>query len=167
MKTGKGGGGTRTTGKSLCKSFEKYAEINTLPTWIKFKAEGENFFSNISNIPRPCMRHLIMFMRLIFPDNKVCHLCAINLLDGNTAFHRTIEGGDNLQVAELLLAHEPGVAHTQNFQGYSPLHLACKLGRKKIVQKLLVSLKQLFELNTQLLQIFTGLQSVAFKFLLL
>ncbi|XP_064598268.1 serine/threonine-protein phosphatase 6 regulatory ankyrin repeat subunit C-like [Liolophura sinensis] len=111
--------------------------LMSLPATL-VRSESDSLTSNTKYVMTKLMTDLRRPKGLqIFHDNKVCHVCAVNLLDGNTALHRTIEGGDNLQVAQLLLQHDPAVAHTQNFQGYSPLHFACKFGRKKIVQMLL------------------------------
>lgn len=71
-------------------------------------------------------------------DSIVSHVCAVNLYNGNTPLHRTIEGGDNVVIATLLVEADGVVINMQNDAGFTPIHLACKLKRKKILEKLLV-----------------------------
>lgn len=66
-------------------------------------------------------------------------MCAVNLFDGSTALHRAIEHGDDYQAVRQLLIADPACLNLQNSRGLSPLHLACKLGRKKVIEMLLVS----------------------------
>ena len=73
-------------------------------------------------------------------DGIVSHVCAVNLFDGNTPLHRTIEGGDNPAIVSALLEADPAVINMQNDAGMTAVHLACKLGRKKILEKLLVGI---------------------------
>ena len=75
------------------------------------------------------------------------HVCAVNLHDGNTPLHRTIEGGDNSTIATALLDTDGAVINMQNDAGLTPIHLACKLVRKKIVAYLLVSHLGIFKQN--------------------
>jgi ankyrin repeat protein len=70
----------------------------------------------------------------------VSHICAVNLFDGNTPLHRTIEGGDSVAIATALIEADAAVINMQNDAGLTPIHLACKLGRKKILERLLVGL---------------------------
>ena len=73
-------------------------------------------------------------------DGIVSHVCAVNLFDGNTPLHRTIEGGDNPAIVSALLEADPAVINMQNDAGMTAVHLACKLGRKKVLEKLLVGI---------------------------
>ena len=72
-------------------------------------------------------------------DGLVSHVCAVNLFNGSTALHRAIEFGDNCQLVKALVVADKTCVNTQNDHGLSPLHLACKLGRKKVIELLLVS----------------------------
>lgn len=77
------------------------------------------------------------------PGTRVNHLCAVNLRDGSTAYHRAVECTDQksgLAILTLLLKKDKDMANTQNVKGMTPLHMACHLERKKIVKKLLVSI---------------------------
>ncbi|XP_023931037.1 ankyrin-1 isoform X1 [Lingula anatina] len=69
-------------------------------------------------------------------DGKVSHVLAINPRDGCTALHRAIEGGDNYSIALLLVEADLNCLNMQDHAGLAPLHLACKLVRKKTVEKL-------------------------------
>ncbi|KAL4220754.1 hypothetical protein ACF0H5_021148 [Mactra antiquata] len=75
----------------------------------------------------------------IYHDSIVSHVCAVNLFDGNTPLHRTIEGGDNVVMATILIEADSAVINMQNDAGFTPVHLACKLKRKKILGKLLAT----------------------------
>ena len=75
-----------------------------------------------------------------FLGNKVFQLYAVNQRDKATVFHRLIEAGDDVRLLEILLGsleteHEQ-VVNSSDVRGFTPLHLACKLGRRKIIQKL-------------------------------
>lgn len=72
----------------------------------------------------------------IFHDGLISHVCAVSQQDGSTALHRTVEHGDNYQMVKVLLAADPSCVNIQNNAGLSALHLACKLGRKKIIEQL-------------------------------
>ncbi|PVD38559.1 hypothetical protein C0Q70_01175 [Pomacea canaliculata] len=72
-------------------------------------------------------------------DGLVSHVCAVNLFDGSTALHRAIEHGDDYQAVRQLLIADPACLNLQNSRGLSPLHLACKLGRKKVIEMLLAT----------------------------
>ncbi|KAL5005602.1 hypothetical protein ScPMuIL_016760 [Solemya velum] len=74
----------------------------------------------------------------IYHDGLVSHVCAVNPFDGCTPLHRALEGGDNSQVVYVLLFSDASCINTQNTDGLTPLHLACKLGRKKSLEKLLM-----------------------------
>nr|KAG5709649.1 hypothetical protein BaRGS_027674 [Batillaria attramentaria] len=74
----------------------------------------------------------------IFHDGLVSHVCAVNLTDGNTALHRAVEHADNHQMVKVLLEADPTCIAIQNDLGLSPLHLACKLSRKKVIEQLLM-----------------------------
>ena len=74
-------------------------------------------------------------------DGLVSHVCAVNLFDGSTALHRAMEFGDNCQLVKVLMAADKTCINIQNDEGLSPLHLACKLGRKKVIELLLVSME--------------------------
>lgn len=78
------------------------------------------------------------------PDNRINHISAINPLDGTTCLHKTVEGGDNVTIANQLLRLDNTVANIQDSMGLTALHLACKLNRKKLVQLFIVSVKFLF-----------------------
>ena len=70
------------------------------------------------------------------------HLCAVNLRDGSTCFHRAVECADQkagLTILGLLIDKDKSMVNTQNIKGMTPLHLACQLEKKKIVKKLIVS----------------------------
>ncbi|XP_025086256.1 ankyrin-1-like isoform X4 [Pomacea canaliculata] len=75
----------------------------------------------------------------IYRDGLVSHVCAVNLFDGSTALHRAIEHGDDYQAVRQLLIADPACLNLQNSRGLSPLHLACKLGRKKVIEMLLAT----------------------------
>lgn len=68
----------------------------------------------------------------------VSHVCAVNLFDGNTPLHHAIEKGDSVSIASALIEADSAVVNMQNDSGLTPTHLACKLGRKKVLEKLLV-----------------------------
>ncbi|XP_070186884.1 ankyrin-1-like isoform X2 [Littorina saxatilis] len=86
----------------------------------------------------------------IFHDGLVSHVCAVNLYDGSTPLHRAVEHGDNLQLVKLLLTADKTCINIQNNAGLSPLHLACKLGRKKVIELLLAS--EEIDLNVRTLE---------------
>ncbi|CAH1788028.1 unnamed protein product [Owenia fusiformis] len=69
-------------------------------------------------------------------DKMVSHVCAVNAKDGATALHRTIQSGDHYQIILLLVECDQTCVNIQDDHGLSPIHLACKLGRRKIVEKL-------------------------------
>ncbi|XP_071103515.1 serine/threonine-protein phosphatase 6 regulatory ankyrin repeat subunit B-like isoform X3 [Haliotis cracherodii] len=73
----------------------------------------------------------------IYHDDCVSHVSAVNLFDGCTSLHRTIEGGDNVQIVKALLGEDATCLNVQNDAGLSPLHLACTNGRKKTIEILL------------------------------
>ncbi|XP_067685629.1 serine/threonine-protein phosphatase 6 regulatory ankyrin repeat subunit B-like isoform X2 [Haliotis asinina] len=73
----------------------------------------------------------------IYHDDTISHVSAVNLFDGCTSLHRTIEGGDNIQIVKALLAEDASCLNVQNDAGLSPLHLACLSGRKKTIEILL------------------------------
>ncbi|XP_076452363.1 uncharacterized protein LOC143287987 isoform X2 [Babylonia areolata] len=75
----------------------------------------------------------------IFHDGLVSHVCAVSLRDGSTALHRAIEQGDSYQLVRALLTADRTCINLHNDDGFSPLHLACKLGRKKIIEMLLTT----------------------------
>jgi hypothetical protein len=77
---------------------------------------------------------------LLLSDGVVSHVCAVNLFDGSTSLHRAVESGDNVPLVKVLLAADKTCINIQNDAGLSPLHLACKLGRKKVLEHLLVSI---------------------------
>ena len=79
-------------------------------------------------------------------DKSISHLCAVNWKDGRTAYHRAVESGDNVLLMEILTEADNSAVNIQDKHGLSPLHLACQLGRKKLVDKLVVSvLYQIFK----------------------
>ncbi|KAK6166591.1 hypothetical protein SNE40_023246 [Patella caerulea] len=86
----------------------------------------------------------------IFHDSLVSHVCAVNLFNGNNALHYTIQGGDNLPIIKNLLTADISCLNVQNDDGLSPLHLACKLGRRKSIEVLLAY--EGIDLNTRTLQ---------------
>ncbi|XP_033728424.1 LOW QUALITY PROTEIN: ankyrin-1-like [Pecten maximus] len=75
----------------------------------------------------------------IYHDGFVSHVCAVNFLDGSMPIHRALEGGDNHLILESLLRADVTCINTQNSAGFTPLHLACKLVRKKSLDKLLTT----------------------------
>lgn len=81
-------------------------------------------------------------------DDCVSHVSAVNLFDGCTSLHRTIEGGDNVQIVKALLEEDATCLNVQNDAGLSPLHLACTNGRKKTIEILLVGVGEEFLLLT-------------------
>ena len=82
---------------------------------------------------------LVQFDCCSCADGLVSHVCAVNLFDGSTALHRAVEFGDNCQLVKALVTADKTCINIQNDKGLSPLHLACQLGRKKVIQLLLVS----------------------------
>ena len=66
-------------------------------------------------------------------------MCAVNLFDGSTPLHRAIEGGDNPVIVNRLVEADGAVINMQNDAGLTAVHLACKLGRKKVLESLLVN----------------------------
>ena len=50
-----------------------------------------------------------------------------------------MEAGDTIAIATALIDADQSCMNIQDKLGISPLHLACKLRRKKIVEKLTVS----------------------------
>ena len=85
-----------------------------------------------------------------FSDNLVNHISAINPLDGTTCLHKTVEGGDNVDLAVGLLSMDSTVANIQDSFGLTSLHLACKLNRRKIVELLIVSVHFAFDIRLSL-----------------
>lgn len=75
----------------------------------------------------------------IFHDGLISHVCAVNLHDGSTALHRVVEHADNSQMVKLLTTADPTCINLQTDSGLSPLHLACRLGRKKVLEQLLAT----------------------------
>jgi len=75
---------------------------------------------------------------LSISDSVVSHVCAVNLFDGTTPLHHIIERGDSVNIACAVIEADRVVVNMQNDAGLTPVHLACKLGRKKILEKLLV-----------------------------
>ncbi|WAR03280.1 ANR50-like protein [Mya arenaria] len=73
----------------------------------------------------------------IYRDSVVSHVCAVNLFDGNTPLHCTIEISNNTVIASALIDADSSVVNMQNDAGLSPVHMACRYGRKKILEKLL------------------------------
>ncbi|XP_052801234.1 ankyrin-1-like isoform X2 [Mya arenaria] len=73
----------------------------------------------------------------IYHDSVVSHVCAVNLFDGNTPLHCTIEISNNTVIASALIDADSSVVNMQNDAGLSPVHMACRYGRKKILEKLL------------------------------
>ena len=72
------------------------------------------------------------------------HVCAVNPTDGTTAMHQVIQCADNLPIVKALLEVDQMVVNMQDHQGVSPMHLACKLGRKRIIEHLTVSFIKFF-----------------------
>ncbi|XP_060583022.1 ankyrin-3-like isoform X2 [Ruditapes philippinarum] len=104
---------------------------NTLPGSVYAKMEQNKVSSYLTDVERPKGLY-------IYHDGIVSHICAVNLFDGNTPLHRTIEGGDNVAIATALIEADAAVINMQNDAGLTPIHLACKLGRKKILERLLM-----------------------------
>lgn len=81
-------------------------------------------------------------MNLFPTGNIINHLYATNPYDGRSPIHRAVECTEKnagLTIVNLLLKTDSEIANLQDRDGFSPLHLACQLDRKKIVKKLLVS----------------------------
>lgn len=85
-----------------------------------------------------------MWENVLSSDGITSHVCAVSLSNGSTALHRAIEHGDDYQAAKLLLTADSTCLNLQNDAGLTPLHLACKLGRKKVIELLLVGIKLYF-----------------------
>ena len=68
------------------------------------------------------------------------HLFATSTRDGATAYHRAVQFADKLPCLNVLLAADTAAINVQDSAGLSPLHIACKLGRRTIVKRLLVQL---------------------------
>ena len=79
-----------------------------------------------------------MFLLLCDPGCQVNHLYATSTRDGATAYHRAVQFADKLPCLNVLLAADPAAVNVQDSAGLSPLHVACKLGRRTIVKRLLV-----------------------------
>ncbi|XP_053375016.1 serine/threonine-protein phosphatase 6 regulatory ankyrin repeat subunit A-like isoform X2 [Mercenaria mercenaria] len=104
--------------------------VNTLPGPVVTERGQNKVTSYLTDVERPKGLY-------IYHDGIVSHICAVNLFDGNTPLHRTIEGGDYSVIATNLVEADGAVINMQNDAGLTPVHLACKLGRKKILEKLL------------------------------
>ena len=87
------------------------------------------------------VRHYCMYLGCFVSAKHVNHLCATSYSDGGTVYHRTIEGGDNITVLKALLDIDQSAINIQDNNGLSPLHLACRLGRRKIIEQLLVRIR--------------------------
>ena len=68
----------------------------------------------------------------------VSHLCATSPRDGSSVFHKAVEGGDNVALLEALLKCDESAVNAQDCHGLTPLHVACLMKRRKIVEKLTV-----------------------------
>lgn len=119
---------------------------NTLPGPVVTERGSNKVTAYLTDIERPKGLY-------IYHDGIVSHVCAVNLFDGNTPLHCAIEGGDYVDIAIALFAADGAIINMQNDAGLTPAHLACKLRRKKILEKLLmlpgIDLS-LFTLNGQL-----------------
>ncbi|XP_041374461.1 ankyrin-3-like isoform X2 [Gigantopelta aegis] len=73
----------------------------------------------------------------IYQSGYVSHISAVNLYDGCTPLHRAVQGADNHSVVRALLKLDNFCLNSQNDAGLSALHLACSLGRKKVIDVLL------------------------------
>ncbi|KAL3857650.1 hypothetical protein ACJMK2_012297, partial [Sinanodonta woodiana] len=73
----------------------------------------------------------------IYHDGIVSHVCAKNLFDGCTPLHRAVEGGDNSDLVVALVETDRVGLNMQNDAGLTAVHFACKLGRKRVLAKLL------------------------------
>lgn len=76
---------------------------------------------------------------IFLTDILVSHLCAVNPNDGATCFHRLVQSGDHVTTLELLLKVNSTGINIQDNKGWSSLHLAVYLKRRKMVERLLVS----------------------------
>ncbi|XP_064646127.1 uncharacterized protein LOC135499321 [Lineus longissimus] len=73
---------------------------------------------------------------IFMTPNVISHVCAVNPRDGRTPLHRALETGDHVGILLVLVETDDLCVDIQDAEGLSPLHLACKLGRKKCVEKL-------------------------------
>lgn len=67
------------------------------------------------------------------------HVSAVNVVDGSCALHRVIEVGDNVEAARRLVKVDPFCINIQEHNGFSSLHLAVILRRRRILNFLLQS----------------------------
>ncbi|XP_074651870.1 uncharacterized protein LOC141906456 isoform X2 [Tubulanus polymorphus] len=95
------------------------------------------------------LQNLTLHKASIFTGHRISHVCATNTRNGRTAVHRTIEYGDNLNIFAALLSTDENCVNIQDNEGIGPIHLACKLGRKKIIERLMMS--QSVDLNVRTL----------------
>jgi len=86
------------------------------------------------------------------PGCQVNHLYAANTRDGATAYHRAVQFADKLPCLNALVTADSAGINVQDSAGLSPLHVACKLGRRTIVKRLLVP-PTIFQLFFRLKQV--------------
>ena len=67
------------------------------------------------------------------------HVSDVNPVDGRAAIHRVKEAGDHVTIVMALIEADKSCVNIQDSLGLSPLHMACKLARRKIAIKLSVS----------------------------
>lgn len=81
-----------------------------------------------------------MIMVFLFSlDGLISHIRAINSKCGNNVLHYAIQKADAADILTLFLEHDSSPLNMQNDRGETVLHMACRLGRKKSVELLLVS----------------------------
>ncbi|GAV09081.1 hypothetical protein RvY_18679 [Ramazzottius varieornatus] len=67
-------------------------------------------------------------------EHRLNHVCAINLHDGCSALHRAIKSDDNVDVVRRLVNNDPYCVNIPEHNGFTPLHLAVILRRKRIIK---------------------------------
>ncbi|KAK3598963.1 hypothetical protein CHS0354_024634 [Potamilus streckersoni] len=134
------------------KSFEKSQDLeNQVPEGdgrVSYdippeeKEHGSQLQANIDLDKQSQLHMLLQDVRCpkgcsIYHDGIVSHVCAKNLFDGCTPLHRAVEGGDNSDLVLALVETDRVCLNMQSDAGLTAVHLACKLGRKKVLAKLL------------------------------
>ncbi|XP_014664203.1 PREDICTED: uncharacterized protein LOC106806702 [Priapulus caudatus] len=84
------------------------------------------YFPNISHL------NSSIFCR----GDRISHVCGANPRDGCTPLQRMLEYRDSVQILNALLQADPSCVNIQNKEGLTALHMACRLDRKRVTEKL-------------------------------